>query len=139
MQWLEADEVTSLWPPRPPLIVGGAARDHVRRYAICRGSIILGTTNLEVEVQPGARAAGVFLPVPAFTSISAVFSLYRQAIARDDSRMLREFVRQRDSLALRVWRAGVLLNAAVDLISLWQSGTWVVHVTSHDDRLWRWR
>lgn len=110
-----------------------------RRYAICRGRLIMGTTNFEVAIEEGVRAAGIFLPVPAFTAIRAVFSLYGRAISRDDPRLLREFARQRDGLALRVWSAGVQLDAVVDLISMGATGSWVVHVTSRDERLWRWR
>jgi hypothetical protein len=136
---LEPDEQFDRVPPSTPVAVGAGTPDDVRRYAVYRGLILIGTTNLEVVVEAGVRAAGIFYPTSEFGAVRSVFALYRRAVDRSDKELLREFVRRRDRLDLHVWRAGVELDAKVELISAWDPANHVVHVASHDDQLWRWR
>jgi hypothetical protein len=110
-----------------------------RRYEVWRGGVLIGTTDLEVIVEPGARAAGVFHPMPVYASVLSTFALYGRAASTGDDRLLREFVHQRDGLRLQVRRDGVPLDARVDLISRWELRKFMVHVSSRDERFWRWR
>jgi hypothetical protein len=135
----EPDEQPDRVPPTTTVAVGAGTPDDLRQYAVYRGLVLIGTTNLEVTVAAGARAAGIFYPTSAFAAVRSVFVLYRRAADRSDKHLLREFVRRRDRLDLRVWRAGVELDAKVELISAWDAANHVVHVASQDDRLWRWR
>lgn len=136
---LKPEEQYGRVPPGTPPAVGAGTPDDVRRYAVYRGLILIGTTNLEMVVEPGVRAAGIFYPASEFGAVRSIFALYRQAADGADKQLLREFVRRRDRLDLHVWRAGVELDARVELISAWDAATHVIHVTSRDDRLWRWR
>jgi hypothetical protein len=109
------------------------------RYAVYRGSTLLGTSHLEWTVEPGARVAGRLDVTPAFGSIVAVFNLYRQAATLGDARLLKEYVRDRDALRLEVWDSGHRLDAQVELISTWGPHHRMIHVHSRDERLWQGR
>ena len=136
---LQPEEQLDRIPPSTPVAVGAGTPDDLRRYAVYRGPILICTTNLEMVVEPGVRAAGIFYPTSEYGAVSSIFALYRRAADGSHKQLLREFVRRRDRLDLRVWRAGVELDAKVELISAWDAANHVVHVTSQDDRLWRWR
>lgn len=123
-------------PPRTPKIVGTGTLENNRWFDVYRANTLIGTTNLEVIVEPGARVAGLFHPTPAFSAVRSVFALYRQAIDRKDAYMLRDFVRRRDQLKLRVLLAGKPLDAQVELISTWTAAIHVVHIACRDSRMW---
>jgi hypothetical protein len=132
-----AEDRQSRIPPPVGQAVGTDTWNHDRRYAVYSGTTLLGTSNLEFPVEPHTRVAGRFLPTPASGHITAVFQLYGRAVASEDRRMMRRYVAERDWLRLELWDAGVRLEAAIDLISTWDDGTHIIHVTSTDSRLWR--
>jgi hypothetical protein len=110
---LEPEEQFDRVPPITPVGIGAGTPDGLRRYAVYRGLILIGTTNLEMVVEAGVRAAGIFYPESEFGAVRSVFALYRRAADRSDKQLLREFVRRRDQLGLRVWRAGVAWSQVV--------------------------
>jgi len=123
-------------PVRTPKVIGTGTLENDRWFDVYRGNTLIGTTNLEVIVEPGARVAGLFHPTPAFSAVRSIFALYRHAVDRNDAYMLREFVRRRDQLKLRVLLAGKPLDAQVELISTWTAAIHVVHIACRDPRMW---
>ena len=135
----EAEEKPRRAPPRTPARVATGLSDDLRRYAVYRQHLLVGTSNLEQVTEHGLAAAGLFHPAGGFASIRSVFQLYLRAERRNDPHLLRAYVQQRDQLHLEIWRAGDRLDARVDLIAQWDRRTFVLHVTSSDPKFWRWR
>ena len=125
-------------PPGPPLIA--VAVDEIggeRRFQIATFGLAIGSTNLEYPIPLEQRAAGLFVPPPAFARFERIFQLYDLA-GPSHERLLKAFVRDRDALDLKVVDSGTsILNARVDLIRRWSPHRCYVHVTIPDPRYWR--
>ena len=109
-------EKASLVPPRhvPPGVVDIGRWPPNKRYAIAAPFAVIGFTNLEFPIIRRARAAGWLEPAEGYGSVRRVFGLYR--LARQNRELLRQFVRERDALALTVQDGGLLpLAARVEL------------------------
>lgn len=106
-----------------------------RRFAVRTPSATVGYSDLELVVEPGERAAGVFIPGEAFHDVRGVFEGYHRAA--EDAEQLQRFVAARDALRLIITDGGALpLAGRVELISLEDPLRLIVHVATRDDRYW---
>src|SRR4051794_33743414 len=93
---------------RPPFSQGIGLEGKL--YVVMYGLHVVGWSDLEVPIEEGRRAAGVFEAGPQYQLVKPIFDLYRDAPA-DDSVALARFVRARDSLRLTIYEASSLALA----------------------------
>ena len=106
-----------------------------RRYLVVQGPNVIGWSHLEYPIRRTRSAAGWFQAETALEPLRPAFLRYRSA--GDDPDKLRAYVRERDALRLRLINfVGGELQAQVDLISEWEDGRLVLHVSISDSRYW---
>jgi hypothetical protein len=106
-----------------------------RRYAVKTPYAVVGFTDLELPLEQGERAAGVFIPGEGFHDVRGVFERYRQAAG--DPVRLRQYVAARDGMGMIITDGGTLpLAARVELISVEDPLRLIIHVAIRDDRYW---
>ena len=106
-----------------------------RRFAVKTPYAVVGYTDLELPMEQGERAAGVFIPGEGFHDVRGVFERYHQA--GGDAVRLKQFVAARDGMGMIITDGGTLpLAARVELISLDDPLRLIVHVAIRDDRYW---
>ena len=100
------------------------------------GMNVVGWTDLEAPMEHGRSAAGVLEAGHGYALVKGVFDLYRSAGPRDRA-ALAAYLQALDALNLTLYESSSLpLAAQVELISEWESGRKVIHVSVTDERYW---
>jgi hypothetical protein len=128
-------ELARLRPPPARGRVVAPAASSGRRFAIYRGSELMGTTHLEYPVVAWQRAAGEFFPTRHYYLVERVFLRLADTITHGLP-SLPDRLHERDALGLELWLSGERLDAVVELISQWEPRRWMVHVATRDARFW---
>lgn len=128
----EPDESPARIPPREPprTAVGASLLPPGRHYLVAHGPVLIGRTRLEYPLPFPGAVAGRFLPEPEYEMVRPVFRLYEAAKLQDRPDLLRDYVKARDALELRILDVdGTEIEGRVDLISHWRPSTSIIHLT----------